>query len=141
MKKLAVVSFFLFFVVGCGVEMLIGGATNAIVNGVIYWKEGEASKYYAYEPSILYRSTKKACKELNYEIITDEPNNEDGYYIVAGEKNKFKIKIEQVEENISVVKCRIDFWGDKPYVELFYEKIDGQLSVIEFDARGQPVRN
>jgi hypothetical protein len=133
MKKLPVL--LLFLMLGCGPEILIG----PIINGVIYWMEGEAHKYYAHEPEILYRATKRACIELNHSIDTDEQHKND-YYIVAGGNNRFKINIEWVENGIAEVRIRIDFWGDKPYAELIYQKIDEQLSVIEFDEQGKPTR-
>ena len=137
MKKLALSSLLLIFLIGCGgPEFLI----FPIINGVMYWMEGEAHKYYAHDSDVLYRAAKRACVELQHSIDADEPDETGDYYIVAGGNDRFKIKIKEVERGISVVKIRVNFWGDKPYAELIYKKIDDQLNVIEFDEHGIPTR-
>jgi hypothetical protein len=135
MKKLTLSLLFLVMMMGCGAEILV----SPLVMGVVYWMEGEAHKYYAHDPDVLYRATKRACMDLQHSIDTDEADGDD-YYIVAGGKDRFKIKIRQVEKGIAEVKIRVDFMGDKPYAELIYKKIDNQLSVIEFDEHGRPTK-
>jgi len=135
MKKLTLSLLFLVVLIGCGPEILIA----PIINGAVYWLEGEAQKYYTQDTDVLYRATKRACLELQHSIETDE-HEESNYYIVAGGNNRFKIKIRQVEKGITEVRIRVDFMGDKPYAELIYKKIDDQLSVINFDEHGRPTR-
>ena len=133
MKKLPLSLFFLVMLIGCGPELLI----SPIINGVVYWMEGEAHKYYAHDPDAIYRATKRACLDLQHSIETDETEG-NNYYILAGGNDRFKIKIRQVENGITEVKIRVNFMGDKPYAELIYKKIDYQLSIIEFDEYGRP---
>ena len=87
----------------------------------------------------MYRSTKNALKELNYKIISDQPVR-DGYKIVAGDKDKFKIYIREAKPHICDVCVRINIMGDKPYAELFYTQIDANTNVINYDEKGIPTK-
>ena len=87
MKKL--VLFLSFFVCGCSVAPFLVGP---IITGVVMWKQGEAKKYYNEDLIIIYRATKNSLKELDHQIHSDE-KTKDGYFLTAGEKNKFKIPI------------------------------------------------
>lgn len=139
MKKLLLILAFLgfFTVSGCGPIDPIG----PIISGVVMWVEGEAHKYYANDAATIYRAVKRACDELNYEISRDDPPNADGdYYLVAGNNDRFKIKIQNVEADIAKLSVRVNFMGDKPYAELLYKKVDDQISTIEFGPNGEPVR-
>ena len=60
--------------------------------------------------------------------------------MIAGENDRFKISIKHVEPEISLLKIRVNFMGDKPYAELFYKKVDDNLNGIEFDPQGRPTR-
>jgi len=135
-KKLALLIFLLIFFTGCGVAPFI---VSPIITGVIIWKQGEAHKYYNEEVKILYRATKASLKELDHSISLDQVNG-DGYYIVAGEKDKFKIKIRAVKQNICEVAVRINLIGDKPYTELLYAQIDANTGVINYDDSGKPAK-
>lgn len=139
MKKLLLILAFLgfFTVAGCGPIDPVG----PIISGVVAWVEGEAHKYYANDSATVYRAVKRACDELNYKISKDDPPNAVGdYYLVAGNNDRFKIKIQNVEADIAKLSVRVNFMGDKPYAELLYKKVDEQISTIEFDPNGEPVR-
>jgi len=138
MKKLLLfTSLCLPIFVGCTAAPLL---ISPIVTGVIMWKDGEAHKYYNEEAHTLYRATKISLKELDHPIIKEEPYRDCGYYIVAGEGDKFKITIRQVKPHITEVKIRINFMGDKPYAELVYRQIDSNTNTIEFDDQGKPTK-
>jgi len=122
---------------GCTAAPLL---ISPIVTGVIMWKDGEAHKYYNEEAHTLYRATKTSLKELDHPIIKEEPYRDGGYYIVAGEGDKFKITIRQVKPHITEVKIRINFMGDKPYAELVYRQIDSNTNTIDFDDQGKPTK-
>jgi len=139
MKKILLVLAFLgFFTIGgCGPI----DPVSPIVSGVVMWIEGEAHKYYSNDSATVYRAVKRACAELNYEISRDDPPEEGDYYLLAGSKDRFKINIREVEQDITKLSVRVNFMGDKPYAELLYKKVDAELSTIEFDSNGNPVRN
>jgi hypothetical protein len=103
------------------------------------WKEGEAKKYYKEEYKTIHRAVKISLRDLNYEIKSEE-DRKDGCYIVAGTEDKLKIKIVKVKDEITEVKIRINFMGDKPYAELLYAEIDANTSVIEYDQDGKPTK-
>lgn len=138
MKKVASWLIFLsVFITGCGVTPFI---VSPIVTGAIIWKQGEAHKYYNEEAKVLYRATKASLKELDHPISVDQVNG-DGYYIVAGDKDKFKIKIRSVKPHIGEVAVRINFMGDKPYADLLYSQIDANTNTINYDDEGKPTKN
>jgi hypothetical protein len=125
----------IFSVFGCtGPELLIA----PIVNGIIVWSEGEAHKYYAYDPDIMYRATKRALINLNLPVDKDQKLENGNYHVTAGVNNRFQINIYQVDPQISRLSVRINFMGDKPYAELLYQQIDQQINIIQFDEQGQP---
>lgn len=137
MKKIAAFILILSFIVsGCAVAPFV---VSPIVTGVIMWKQGEAHKYYNEEVKTLYRATKSALKDLGHPIKSDEATS-DGHYIVAGEKDKFKITIREAKPHIGEVSVRINFMGDKPYAELLYAQIDANTSTINYDDEGKPTR-
>lgn len=135
MKKSIFFLFFLFFASCSPATMFI----SPIVTGVILWKEGEAHKYYNDDIKVIYRSTKSALKDLGYEITKDESRKE-GYYIVAGKEDRFKISILKTKPHITEVKIRVNFMGDKPYAELVYRQIDTNTDSIYFDEQGRPTK-
>jgi hypothetical protein len=112
-----------------------------IVTGVIMWQEGEAVKYYHEKSPVLYRATKASLQELELNIIEDK-QEQNARKINVGQANedKFKITIAQVKPNISVIKIRVNFMGDKPFAELLYNQIDLNMNAIEFDDEGKPTK-
>ena len=128
---------FLFFFSGCAETHFF---ISPIATGIITWTNGESHKYYNEEAYSLYRSVKNSLYEMNFPIKKDDLYKKDGYYLIAGDKDKFKITIRKVRFNITEVKIRINFLGDKPYADLIYKKIDSNLNVIDFDEKGLPTK-
>jgi hypothetical protein len=122
---------------GCGPELLLSPLAGPIQEGVVYWAEGEANKYYSESPDVIYRSTKHALAKLNVPILEDKPANND-YAILAGEKDKFHIKITVIENNMTRFSIRVNFWGNKEFAELIYKIVDNELDTIIFDDQGRP---
>ena len=139
MKK-SILIIFLLFLNGCAAIALTPFAISTITYGITKWSEGEAETYYAYDAPTMYRACKRVAREMEIPLTKDNPPNAKGdAYIVCKTKNDtFKISVEHVEDDISVVKIRLNFMGDKPYAELFYKNLDDEVSIIEFDAEGQP---
>jgi len=137
MKKLLTIPIFLIFLslVGCSAVPFIG----PVVTGVLTWVEGEAHKYYPYDADVVYRASKRALDDMGLEITKDEAKSNDGHYLVAGKEDRFKINVDNVKQDISELRLRVNFMGDKDYAELFYTKVDDQLSTIRFNERGEPV--
>jgi len=104
MKNLVIPLIFLILLTGCGPELLIA----PIINGLVYWMEGEAHKYYAFDSDILHHAAKRACFDLQYTIHSDETDPDGNHLIIAGQNNRFKIKIEQADKNINAIKIRIN---------------------------------
>ena len=128
--------FLLAFFTGCVAAPFI----SPIVTGVIIWKQGEAHKYYNEPIEAMYKNTKNSLKQLDLPIKTDEKTR-DGYYIVAGENDRLKIKIREASKTITGVSIRINFMGDKPFAEVVYAEIDANTNTINYDADGKPAKN
>lgn len=136
-KFLAILALFsVFTLAGCD---FVSPFVSPIVSGVIYWKQGEAFKYYEFDVDTTYRATKRAVGDMELPITVDE-TTDGGYRIVADSNDRFKILVERAENNITVVRIRVNTFGDKPYAELIYEKVDINLGVIEYDQEGKPVK-
>ena len=127
---------FMVFSSGCAFAPFL---VSPIVTGVLMWKEGEAKKYYKEELKTIHRSVIHSLRELGHPVAEDK-SSKQGFYIVAGEGRKFKIKLIKVKDNITEVRCRIDFMGDKPYAELLYAEIDSNTDVVEYDDGGRPTK-
>lgn len=116
---------------GCGLPF---NPISPIISFYLTWKEGEARKHYRYDHKTVYKAVKRSLSSLEYAITTDE-ENESGYYIVADSNDRFKITVEKVEPEITLLKIRVNFMGDKPYAELIYKEVDNQLNVIDYKRR------
>lgn len=124
---------------GCASAMFLGPAISGVVQGVIIWVQGEAHKYYPYSIEVMHRSVKKAAEEMDLKITREDPLENDHYYMVLGDSDRFKVTITKIEKNITKVSIRINFLGDKPYAELFYGKIDEMVNKIYYK-NGKPVK-
>ena len=139
MKKILFLSSILLssLFIGCtGLEFIVA----PIIGVGVEWYKNEAHKYYNQDSEVVYRATKRACKNMNFFIISDEVKENGDFFIKAGNRNYFKIKIKKIEKNVSKISIRIDVIGDKPYAELLFKKIDDELNVIIFNNQGMPVK-
>jgi len=117
------------FSAGCVAIPIFG----PIVNAYVTWLEGEGHAYYATDTVTAYKAVKRILDQLDHPILTDEPDEDGYYYIVAGNNDRFKIKITQIEAYITKVSIRINFMGDKPYAELIYRRLQAELEVIDYE--------
>ena len=128
---------------GCGLTIFsglsaAGTAASAAVSGYIFWKNGEAQKYYQYDSVIMRHAVERALKKLNLPIKENKevkPVRDKygaNYYLYATSNSRFKIKVYSTEKGITKVSIRVNTLGDKPYATLIYEEIDRQASVIDF---------
>lgn len=138
MKKLILFLFLFVLITGCSSINPFDNIVSPIITGVLTWKDGEAQKYYNEETETMYHSVKSALRELNMEISKDEVTK-NGYYIIAGTKEKFRIRVIKIQPHITKVGVRVNVLGDHPYAELFYKTVDDLTDTIEFD-HGKPVR-
>jgi len=116
------------FLSGCQAMLLISPAVSLYVA----WKDGLATAYYDANATTSYNAVKRSLKDLHHNISVDQKKSDKEYYIVAGDKEKFKIYITEVEGGTTRIDIRINLMGDKPQAELVYKKITSQLNVIEF---------
>jgi hypothetical protein len=122
----------LFGNVGCEPTMIIG----PIVTGVTYWIQGESHRYFAENKEIILNTTKHVLIENKLEIKNQYTKN-NVYYMDAGVRNRFKIKIETID-NFTRLSMRINTFGDKDYTELLYKQIEEKCSTIYYED-GKPV--
>ncbi len=137
MKKLLAILILPLFVSCGGVELLFP-LTSPIIQGVIMWKEGEAHKYYNLDSDSMYRAVKRTAINIGYPITRDDLPDGGSFYMIVGENDRLKINIQSVERNVTKVSIRVNIMGDKPYAEMFYDKLDTEVNVISFDPQGRP---
>lgn len=136
MKKLFLSLVFFCFFSGCTVAPFL---VAPIVTGVVYWKNGEARKYYNENTKVLHRSVINSLKELGHPIKRDILTDYN-YSILAGDDDQFKISINKKKSNISELCIRVNFLGDKEYSELLFDKIDTYTNTIDYDDFGKPTK-
>lgn len=132
MKK--IVLFLALFFTGCQITPFIA----PVITGIVIWKDGEATKYYTETIDVTYRHTKSALRDLTIPIKADKSSGKS-YQITAGDRNKFRILIQEISPSITKVSIRINFLGDKSYADLVYKAIDTYTDTIEFD-NGHPAK-
>lgn len=117
--------------------LLISGCSSfnpigPIVQVAVYWKDGEAIKYYESKPEDLYRATLASLRNLEIPIRSVERDKE-GWLIGAGSAtpndfrtgdDRFKIRITKTNNKISRLAIRVNVFGDKPFAELIYHNVD-----------------
>jgi hypothetical protein len=142
MKKLFIFLTFIFSISfsGCALTPFLEPLASPIVTGVTMWVNGLGRRFYNEEALVLYRATKISLRELDYPISTAETGKNGGYYIIAGEKDKFYITIRKVKPHITEVSIRINFMGDQPYANMIFNQIDLNTNTIEFDPHGVPTK-
>lgn len=106
--------------------LLVGPA----VQGYMMWKDGEGIRYYNKEGYEVYQALKIVLHNLEHKVGVDEIKTEGNFYMTTkSSKHSFKINIVRADSGVTALKIRIDFMGDKPYVELLCKKLDAQLGV------------
>ncbi len=129
MKRLIPLFLLLTTLVGCeSVMPIIGGA----IDFYIKWKEGEAHAYFATDRETAYAAVKRAIDNLNHRVAEESRTSDNDYSIIAGNNDRFNIKVVRVEPYITRVSIRVNFMGDKPYAELIYKELIDELDVIEY---------
>ena len=117
------------FYVGCG-PISPFMAIPIAVDAYLYWKDGEARKFYTGEAEYVQRQVLASVKFYEHTVESNTKNEDGSFSIVTNSQNhKFKWNISQHDPKVVLVKCRIDFLGDKPYVELLYKKLDEKMGV------------
>jgi hypothetical protein len=135
MKKIVCLVLFLsLFISGCGtgIGTFVSPIVSGAAGGYIYWKGGEAIKYYDYDSKIINKSACRAFKQMGLPVTKQQKKGENGFYIIAGDKDRFKVQVTPAQDNITRVTVRVNFLGDKPYVELFYKYLDDQINVVDY---------
>jgi hypothetical protein len=65
-------------------------------------------------------------------VIKNEISKKNEHILICSDKDRFKIKIVPVRNDICKVQIRVNFMGDKPYGELFYKTIDEEINSVFF---------
>jgi len=102
------------------------------------WKQGEAKKHYTEDYQIVCRATKRTLKDMKIDIIRSNSYSYETI-ILAGNGNRFKIKIYKNSDSYTSVSMRINAFGDKQLAELIYSNIDNNMNLIEYDVNGKPI--
>ncbi len=151
---------------GCAsTAILVGAGSLSTAGSAIWWfytawKEGEGVTYYPYSTAVVHRAAILALKDMEMKISSDTGDTFNAQLpgtthfrllntvratkssqIIAGNRNRFKITVEAIEKNATRLKLRIDFMGDRPYGDMFFQKVHEYLNVITLDMKGKPKLN
>jgi len=119
---------------GCSVVTPIAGAVGGAVNATIFWYNNEGRKYYEYDVATVHKAATQALEKMGQPITSDTTKE-----IKAGIKDRFKVKIEETQPNLTRLKIRVNTLGDKQMGELFFKYVDDQLNVVQFAPPSQNV--
>jgi hypothetical protein len=119
--------------VGCAVVTPLAGVAGGAVNATIFWYNNEGRKYYEYDAATIHKSALQSLEKLGQPVTSNTLTE-----IKAGIKDRFKVKIEETQPNITLLKVRMNTLGDKEMGELFFKYVDDQLNVVQF---GPPSQN
>lgn len=129
MNKLFALLLGVVFLTGCELLSPIG----AIISIGVMWLDGEGHKYYNADQDIIMEAVQKAAADLDFVVHDVEKKGETIYLKIddkatlaqkASNSNRFHIKITRIQHNVTKLSIRLNFWGDKPYAELIYKKVD-----------------
>ena len=95
--------------------------------GYVFWKSGEATKYYAFDIDTTYQAVMQASDHLQLEATLIKSAPMEGYSLETKGNFPMHINILPLEKSITTVAIRIPTFGDKHYVELFYRLVDDNL--------------
>jgi len=109
--------------------------TGSAYEGYVIWKSGEAIKYYAFDVDTTYQAVMRTCDQLKLEVTLIKPVPKERYSLEAKGNVPMHIDILPVEKGITTVVIRISTFGDKHYVELFYNLVDDNLPKKAADSR------
>ncbi len=126
-KRLLILIALLLPLAGCGPF----NPVDPLINIGIMWFEGEAVKYYNTDEATLERALKGALKELDL-AVTKEERKGDTFYVTAGDKARFHIKLTTVRFTTTKLSIRVNVMGDKPYAEMVYRHVDAQPGVKQY---------
>lgn len=112
---------------GCEIFNPIG----PIISIGLSWLDGEASKYYHCEQTVINLAVHNVLSELQFPI-REEWVDGDTIHIKADGVDRFHIKIEHIKDQITNLRIRVNIMGDKPYAELVFRNVDRQPGVKDF---------
>jgi uncharacterized protein (UPF0210 family) len=121
---------------GCGFTPFLG----PILNIGVMWMNGEAHKYYDADQQTVVDAIDQAARDLEFVTVEKEVKGNTIYIKIDDlsvasreeEANRFNIKIHKVQHNVTKLSIRINTWGDKPYADLMFRKVDTYPGVKSF---------
>lgn len=127
MWKAGMIALTLVLVLGCQYLAPIG----PIMQLGVMWMNGEAHKYYNTDQETIAVAMREVLKKLDLPIVSEEEDGEI-LHIRAGDKDRFKIKLNAVRERTTKVSIRVNTMGDKEYAEMIYRHLDSKAGVVQF---------
>ena len=136
-KLVSLVLFGVLCLTGCQYLSPIG----SIISIGVMWLNGEGQKYYEADQDAIYKAVIQAAADLDFMVVDEERKGDTIHLSIddkavldrkAGSSNRFHIKITKIQHNVTKLSIRLNFWGDKPYAELIYKKVDQSPGVKSF---------
>jgi hypothetical protein len=122
---------------GCAVLPLFsfvgyaGSAAGSAYEGYVVWNSGEATKYYASDLDPTYRAVMQASDRMKLEATVTKSAPKEGYSLETKGNVPMHIDVLPLENSMTAVVIKISIFGDKHYVDLFYNIIDDNLSKVK----------
>lgn len=134
MKNMIFFAIFGIFLSGC--QFI--GLLSPVATGIVVWKDGRAYKYYDIDEAVVCRAVRRSCKDLGLRLVDDKPSKHGRYMLYYG-KDSLSFYIKGIRGGITEASLRVNTFGNKPYCEMIFDKIDDSLCLIEYDSAGKPV--
>jgi hypothetical protein len=102
-------------------------AMGSAYEGYVFWKSGKATKYYAFDLETTYKAVMQASDRLKIEAKLTNSVPKEKYSLETKGNVPMSIDVIRLEKNVTTVVTSISTFGDKHYVELFYNLVDDNL--------------
>ena len=130
-----IIFFAIFWIFFSGCQFI--GVISPVITGIIIWKDGRAYKYYDIDEVVVCRAVKRSCKELGLQLVEDKPSRHGRYMLYYG-RDSLSFYVKGIKGGVTETSLRVNSFGNKPYCEMIFDKIDSSLSFVEYDSAGKP---
>ena len=136
MKKIVLPLLFVAILSGCSFV----GLLSPIVTGVVIWKEGRAHKYYDLDMDVVHRSVRNTIRDMNMTLAYDAKVR-GGWDICGRSGDSFYFSVRSARSGMCDLSLRVNTFGNKSLSEAVIKKVDDNVSVVNFDDLGRPVKS
>jgi hypothetical protein len=127
-KLLSILFMGIFFISGCGAELVVMGAAAGAGSGTYFYIDGEYKTDYYHSFERVWAACEKTVADMRG--LDVEPKKEIGtgtiVTIIDNEKVQFSVKYKA--KNVTTVAVRVGLIGDKLSSQLIHDKISENIT-------------